>query len=297
MVTAEELLAFTGCEVGAVHPFASGVSLRLLDERLAQHPTVSFNTGDTTRGILVSPADLIAALGDRVRVCDVAAEADAGGAPDRAEELAAELGLAPHDARFIAETPGGEEYFAAYTAALAARAGPPAPGPGPAAPPEATPMHWLRLLARLAAGAGAGLSRVPPAWLAALAAPGGATRYAREDALRRFAESGADPGLPAPAAAPAEGAGGAAAALVGEVLGRHRGAYAEWLAAAAAAGGGWDERRSGKLATFLMGDAMKACRGALPPQAVRAALLDRMRADAAAAAPAPAEASAPPAGR
>ena len=281
MASRDELLELTGCEVGAVHPFARGISVRLLDERLMAHSVVSFNTGNMARGVVVSPHALVSALGAQLRICDLAADEEADNpAAERAEELAEEWGLPLNDARFVAETAGAAEYLAEFAAAL--------PGPlgrskwgADTAEEAARPMYWLRLLARLAAGASAELSCVPPAWLAALFNAGGATRYAREDALRRFVTDRTDPGLPQPAAAVGD-AREAAARLVGEVVSARAAAYAEWLRGAASAG--WDERRAGKVVTFLMGDAMKACRGALPPPEVRAALLERMRRDAEAAA-------------
>ena len=295
MASRNELIAFTGCEVGAVHPFAPGISIRLLDERTMSNSVVSFNTGDMARGILISPEALASALtccGAELCVCDIAAEEDCDNPlAQRAVQIAEDWGLPPHDARFIAETSGAEEYLAEYAAALTGPDGRPELGAG--ATEEARPMYWLRLLSRLAAGAGLELVCVPPTWLAALVGATAATRYAREDALRRYVAERADPGLPS--AAKVEDVGQAAAQLVEDVLAGRAKAYAEWLSGVGAAG--WDERRAGKVVTFLMGDAMKACRGGLPPGAVRAALLARMRHDADVAASGGAAAAAAPTAR
>lgn len=108
LVEEGKLELVTGRRVGCVHPFVRGITRRFVDLRVGKEGgIVSFNTGDMSRGIVMSKDGLLAALGDQARIVDIAC-AEGG---EEVEDLAAELSIARHDARFLFETEGGVAFY------------------------------------------------------------------------------------------------------------------------------------------------------------------------------------------
>ncbi|KAJ1490991.1 hypothetical protein T484DRAFT_1776012 [Baffinella frigidus] len=188
-----------------VHPFVRGVTRRLLDRRVTLNSVVSFNTGDMTKGLVVELAGFMKALEGQARdpsraplsnlvsVHDIARGEDG----EEVDDLAAELGVPRHDAKFLLET----ESVLGLTEDSWCRV-------------------QVRAVVRFASQDKADWRVVPPAWLAALAAANKATRFARETALKEYLrDPSLPPAVPAPAQIPADGdssLGDALGALVDE---------------------------------------------------------------------------------
>lgn len=108
LVAEDELEAVTGRPIGCVHPFVRGITRRFVDVRVGKEGgVVSFNTGDMSRGIILDKDGLLAALGDQACLIDIAC-AEGG---EEVDDLAAELSIARHDARFLLETEGGLVFY------------------------------------------------------------------------------------------------------------------------------------------------------------------------------------------
>jgi hypothetical protein len=178
LLDSEELLRVTGAVVGGVHPFIPNVSRRLVDKRILKSQQVSFNTGDMSVGLVLRTSDFVLALQEQQTLCDLAI-AESG---EEAEELACRLGVPAPAARFLLEN-DLTDYFQACASGLE--------GAERDAPVEAI-IDWLRALVRFAGQAGveqpAGV--VEGNWLGQLARKTGATKFAREEALKQYLASG-----------------------------------------------------------------------------------------------------------
>lgn len=108
LVKEDQLEAVTGRKVGCVHPFVPGVSRRYIDIRVGSDGgVVSFNTGDMTRGLILTKEGLLSALGDQATIHDIACAEDG----EDAANLAHKLGVARNDARFILDTDGALSFY------------------------------------------------------------------------------------------------------------------------------------------------------------------------------------------
>ena len=88
LVEEEELFRVTGKMVGCVHPFVNGVVRRYIDKRVGKEGgLVSFNTGDMSRGLILSMEGLLTALGDQACIHDVACSEDGEEVDDLALEV------------------------------------------------------------------------------------------------------------------------------------------------------------------------------------------------------------------
>lgn len=88
-----------------MHPFVKGVSRRLLDRRVTHNEAVSFNTGDMSKGLVVELSWFLRALEDQVTIHDIARAEDG----EEFDILAAELGVARHDAKYSASPSIGSD--------------------------------------------------------------------------------------------------------------------------------------------------------------------------------------------
>lgn len=69
MASADEVREVTGYEIGAVSPFALPRPIRVLvDESVAREPEISIGSGVRSTTVIMTSADLLAALGDVDRV-------------------------------------------------------------------------------------------------------------------------------------------------------------------------------------------------------------------------------------
>ena len=102
------------------------------------------------------------------------------------------------------------------------------------------------------------ISRVSPEWLGRLASAGGATKFAREAALKEFLKTGCEQPIPQAAAAASDTASLLEAA-VQKVMSAERDAIAKL---------GGNDKTKNKLSAYLMGKLMQETRGAIDPQQV-----------------------------
>ncbi len=232
MATAQEVKEATGQDVGTVHPFAGDLK-KLLDKRVLDNETLSFTTGDPTRGVLISREDFSRAL-ENYEIADICSDPE-----EYLHRLAEKYGIQRHDARFLVESES-LGYFEKVVGTV---------GSGVA-------MEWLRNLIRFADSKGTSIDIVKPEWFVLLV-KAGLTEFARKELFIKTLESGVLPEMRREAMD--------LDSLVQRVIDENKGPAEQY------------RQGDQKVLNFLIGQAMKASRGAFEPKDVRGKLLEKLR--------------------